>query len=250
MLQIWLEPGLVHLKQSWPQALPTEKQPSTAVVPPKVGSDVPFFVTDDHCSILHRLLPSNMVLALSCNIKGCLLIFFVSQSFLISVWFVAKSGSLPTKTRKITACNASLSGNQSAQPPPRGYSSEGDSGGTLSEGQQMRFCCWGKLFQNFTTRVTLVAWIVAIGLRRGNKRGLRAWTSRSLGQRIHKWEGNSKKHGSYGIGTQSCVSWARSQKTVLPKENPLPSICFVSPLLHKPWNSLDNSEMENRHGQT
>ena len=26
MLQIWLEPGLVHLKQSWPQALPTEKQ--------------------------------------------------------------------------------------------------------------------------------------------------------------------------------------------------------------------------------
>lgn len=81
--------------------------------------------------------------------------FFVSQYFLISVSSVAKSGffffwpsgwCLPTKTIKITACNASLSGNQSAQPPPRGYSSEGDSGGTLSEGQQMRFCCWGKLF--------------------------------------------------------------------------------------------------------
>ena len=90
-------------------------------------------------------------------ILGAAFWIFLSQYsyFLISVWFVAKSGffffrpsgwCLPTKTRKITACNASLSGNQSAQPPPRGYSSEGDSGGTLSEGQQMRFCCWGKLF--------------------------------------------------------------------------------------------------------
>ena len=220
-----------------------------------------FFVTDDHCSILHRLLPSNMVLALSCNIKGCLLNFFVSQYFLISVSSVAKSGffffwpsgwCLPTKNRKITACNASLSGNQSAQPPPRGYSSEGDSGGTLSEGQRMRFCCLGKLFPEPYNMCHISCLNSCHWAEERQQKRFEGMDIEELGSK--DTQVGRKFQEAWQLWHWNTVVRVMSQNpedcTVLPKENPLPSTCFVSPLLHKPWNSSDNLEMENRYEQT
>lgn len=261
MLQIWLEPGLVHLKQSWPQALPTEKQPSTAVVPPKVGSDVPFFL-------------SQMIIAVYCiacchptwsrlhhKILRAAFWYFLSQYFLISVWFVSKSGffffwpsgwCLPTKSRKITACNASLSGNQSAQPPPRGYSSEGDSGGTLSEGQRMRFCCWGKLFPEPCNMCHISCLNSCHWAEERQQKRFEGMDIEELGSK--DTQVGRKFQGAWQLWHCNTVVRVMSQNpedcTVLPKENPLPSICFVSPLLHKPWNSSDNLEMENRCEQT
>ena len=131
-----------------------------------------------------------MVLASSCNIKRCLVNLFVS---------------ILSAARK-NHCNASLSGNQSAQPPSRGYSSEGDSGGTLSEGQWISlrsFCCCCKLFPELDNRCHISCLNCCHWAEERQQKRFEGMDIEELGSKDTQGEINSKKHGSYGIVTRS-----------------------------------------------
>ena len=174
MLQIWLEPGLVHLKQSWPQALPTEKQPSTAVVPPKVGSDVPF--------LLSRMITAVYCIA-CCHptwsrhhqaISRAVFWFFLSLNIF---WFLF--GSLLNLVsfsfgRVAGACQQNPEKSLPAMHPFQVIKVHNHRPGDIPRkvtvvGPWVKDNRWdsvvrASVFQNFTTRVTLVAWIVAFSL--------------------------------------------------------------------------------------
>ena len=199
--------------------------------------------------LYHAILGAVFWIFLSLNIFWFL---FRPLLNLVSFFFWPSGWCLPTKNRKITACNASLSGNQSAQPPPRGYSSEGDSGGTLSEGQRMRFCCLGKLFPEPYNMCHISCLNSCHWAEERQQKRFEGMDIEELGSK--DTQVGRKFQEAWQLWHWNTVVRVMSQNpedcTVLPKENPLPSTCFVSPLLHKPWNSSDNLEMENRYEQT